>query len=256
MALVADDLRVPTGAFTAVVGPNGSGKSTLLHAVAGLLAVRSGTLSVLGTTPVAGRRSVAYVLQSAAVNPSLPITVRQVVAMGRYSTVGLLGRPSRADRQAVAEALERVELSDLADRQLRELSGGQRQRAFVAQGLAQQADLLLLDEPMSGLDMVSAEAILAIAAEERDAGRSVVMTTHDLDHARLADHLVVLSGKVVAQGRPAEVLVPDVLRRAYGSRLLVLDDSTVAVVDDAHHHATGADHSLCAHDDEHDPPPG
>jgi ABC-type Mn2+/Zn2+ transport system ATPase subunit len=235
---VLDDatFTVPAGALTAVIGPNGSGKSTLLYLLAGLLAADDGELVVLGGPAGTQKARVALVLQSTDVAERLPITVAEVVAMGRFARRGLLGRRRKGDREAVRAAMARMVVADLADRQVNELSGGQRQRVFVAQGLAQEADLVLLDEPVTGLDPVSRQRILDTIAEEVASGRTVVMTTHDLDEAAMADQVLLLADGQVVAGPPAQVLVPDVLRAAYGGRVLVVGTQTV-VVDDPHHHA-------------------
>lgn len=242
---------LPAGAVTSLVGPNGAGKSSLLNAIVGLLPARSGTLTVLGGAPADMRRHVAYVLQSAKVDDQLPITVRETVAMGRYADRGAFRRSTAEDRALVDVALERLEIGDLARRHLHELSGGQRQRVFVAQGLAQQGEVLLLDEPVTGLDVVSRQRILDVVAEERAAGRTVVMTTHDLSEAASTDHVLLLAGRIVAAGPPATVLTADHLADAYGGRLLRLADGMV-LIDDPHHHAHGHDHTVCAEDDEPD----
>lgn len=231
---------VPAGAVTAVIGPNGSGKSTLLYLLAGLLEPTSAsTLEVLGAAPGGDRSRVALVLQSTEVSSRLPVTVRDVVGMGRFARRGLLGWPGRQsrrdDRDAVEVALHRLEVADLAGRQVDELSGGQRQRVFVAQGLAQEAELLLLDEPVTGLDVVSRHRILEVTLEEAAAGTAVVMTTHDLAEAAAADHVLLLADGKVLDGSPEDILVPDVLRSAYGERLLVVGSGHVVVVDDPHH---------------------
>ena len=248
-ALVDVDLALPAGRVTALIGPNGSGKTTLLHLLAGLLAPTSGSVAVLGADPADVRPRVAYVLQTPTVGEHLPVTVREAVAMGRYPRRGALGRLRAADRDAVAVAMDRLDVADLADRQVAELSGGQRQRVLVAQGLAQEADVLLLDEPVTALDVVSRRRILEVVEEERSAGRTVVLTTHDLDEAALADVVVLLAGRVVAAGPPEQVLVPSCLREAYGGRVLVMGEATV-LVDDPHHHAEGHDHTICDDDDE------
>ncbi|CAB4612688.1 unannotated protein [freshwater metagenome] len=240
---------LPAGAVTSLVGPNGAGKSSLLNAIVGLLPVQSGSLSVLGQDPVKARRRVAYVLQSAKVNEQLPVTVREVVTMGRFADRGMLGRLRPSDRAIVDEAIDRLEIGPLVSRHLGELSGGQRQRVFVAQGLAQKAELLLLDEPVTGLDLVSRQRILDVVAEERAAGRTVVMTTHDLSEAADTDHVLLLAGRVVAAGTPAEVLTTEHLASAYGGRLLRLEGGAV-LIDDPHHHAHGHDHTVCHDDDE------
>jgi iron complex transport system ATP-binding protein len=230
-----------TGVLVAVIGPNGSGKSSLLDAIAGLLPLRSGTLEVLGRAPGMQRARVAYVLQSTEVPAHLPMTVREVVTLGRYASSGLLGRIAGTGREAVTRAMARTGVTDLAERHLLELSGGQRQRVLVAQGLASAADLLLLDEPMTGLDVVSRDRIAGVMAEERAAGRTVVFSTHDLQEAAGADVVLLLAGGVVACGPPADVLTEGHLTRAYRGRVLRAEDGSLTVLDDPHHHGDRAD---------------
>jgi manganese transport system ATP-binding protein len=240
-AVDASDFTIPAGRLTAVIGPNGSGKSTILNALAGLLLPRSGTLEVLGRPAGKTRRRVAYVLQATKVNEVMPITVRETVAMGRYALLGPFGFLRGPHRRAYLEAMERLEIADLAGRHLHELSGGQRQRVFVAQGLAQQAELLLLDEPITGLDLVSMERIRTVIAAEIARGTTVVMTTHDVADANRADHVILMSGRVHAEGPPAQALHPDRLSEAYGIALVHLEDGSV-VLDDAHHRPAGERH--------------
>jgi ABC-type Mn2+/Zn2+ transport system ATPase subunit len=231
----AADLTIDAG-ITSLVGPNGSGKSTLLHAIAGLLAPSAGTIAVFGHSPAEVRRRIAYVLQAQHTPAHLPVTVREVVALGRAPVRGAI-RPWRADdRVAVADAIDRVELGRLAGRHLSDLSGGERQRAFVAQGLAQQAELILLDEPTAGLDVASTEQIRRVLDDERAAGRCVVVATHDLIDAADSDHVVLLAGRVVAAGDPAHALAREHLRAAYRGRLLDVSEHVMLVDDDAHHH--------------------
>ena len=233
-------LQVPTlrlrPGVTALVGSNGSGKTTLLHTIAGLLRPVAGRVTVLDRDPVEARGRVAYVLQATAVSAHLLVTVEEVVALARAARRGPVRRLRPTDRQIVRQAMERLDIADLARRQLAELSGGQRQRVFVAQGLAQQAAVLLLDEPVAGLDLPSADRIRNVVAAERDAGSTVLIATHDLDEAAGADEVVLLAGSVVAAGRPEDVLTPAHLRRAYGSSLLDLGDRLVALDDGAHGH--------------------
>jgi len=224
--------EIPQGAVTALIGPNGAGKSTVLHAVAGLLKPRSGSIDVPALQHPAG---VAYVLQATQTNENLPITVRDTVTMGRYASAGLLRRLGRDDHNAVDAAMEALAITDLANRALRELSGGQRQRAFVAQGLAQQAEVLLLDEPITGLDLNSRQHILEAIAAERAAGHAVLVTTHDLGDAAAADHLLLLAGRVVASGPPGDVLTEDHLAAAYGGHLLRVGEGTLILDDHPHH---------------------
>lgn len=241
VAIRESDFSVPGGSRTAVIGPNGSGKSTLLSVVAGLIEPAAGRIEVLGTSAREASSSVAYVLQSAKVNEFLPVTVREVVAMGRYSTLGPFGFFRKLDRDRVDHALERLELSDLAGLHLPELSGGQRQRVFIAQGLVQEHSILLLDEPSTALDIVSAAAIERALEAERSDGCTVIVTTHDLEEAMVADHVLLLAGSVVASGTPAEVLTAHNLTAAYRSRImevdgrLMLDDSAHRPAGEAHH---------------------
>lgn len=231
-ALRDASFEIPVGAHVALIGPNGSGKSSLLRAAAGLLAPRRGSLEV---TARASRGGVSLVLQATEVDASLPLTVTEAVSMARFPHTGVLRRFRSSDRRAVAVALERMDVSHLARRQLRELSGGQRQRVLVAQGLAQEADLLLLDEPVSGLDAVSRQLIDTAVDEECAKGRTVVVSTHDLADAGRADVVLLLAGRVVAAGAPAAVLVDGPLLEAYGGRLVPVGQSLL-LFDDPHHH--------------------
>ena len=238
--------RLPAGRVTAVIGPNGSGKTTLLRAMSGLVTPTRGHLEVLGAPPGSDHVAVAHVMQTEAVNDAVPVTVLEVVRMGRYSRRGVFGRLRPADHAAVAEAMDRMEIGDLAHRHLRELSGGQRQRVFVAQGLAQQADLLLLDEPVTGLDLVSEDRIDRAVADEVAAGRTVVMTTHDVATAARADHVLLLATHLVADGPPDTVLTEEHLGHAYGATAFRTADGAL-VIGDPHVHGariTGHDTAL------------
>jgi len=239
IALEGVSCRLYPESVTALVGPNGSGKSTLLGAISGLIAPRRGTVRVLDDEPARVRRRVAYVLQSTNVDEALPITVREIVAMGCYARRGLLQRLTDDDRRAIDAAMARLRVDDLQRKHLRELSGGQRQRVYVAQGLVQGGDVLLLDEPVTGLDIVSRETILDVVRDERDAGRTVVMSTHDLGEAATADNVVLLANRVVAAGPPADVLTGEWLTKAYEGRLLRLADGVVVVDESQHHHDHG-----------------
>jgi ABC-type Mn2+/Zn2+ transport system ATPase subunit len=241
--LTVASLEIPRG-VTAVVGPNGSGKSTLLHVIAGLLSAGKGVVTVGGQAPHQGRRDIAYVLQAQHASEHLLVTADEVVGLARAATLGAFRPMRRVDRDAVTRATDRLDVTNLGRRHLADMSGGQRQRVFVAQGLAQEADVLLLDEPMAGLDMVSAQAIRAVIEQERAAGRFVLVATHDLDDARQADFVVLLNGRVVAAGPPEAALRPECLREAYGSRVLDLGGHTVAIDDGIHHE----DHEHLHHD--------
>lgn len=234
IALSASSFEISGGGVTAVIGPNGSGKSTLLNVIAGLVEPTSGRAEI-----PAERTRIAYVMQATKVNENLPVTVREVVAMGRYATLGAYRRPGESDRRAVDEAMARMGIAEIASRHLHELSGGQRQRVFVAQGLAQDHDVLLLDEPLTGIDIITAQAIDEVIHAETQEGCAVVMTTHDLSEARLADHVLLLAGRVVAWGSPADVLTEQNLVTAYGPSLLHVEEGRVFLDDPAHRPVVG-----------------
>ncbi len=226
VALSGVDLVVPAGSTLAVIGPNGSGKSTLLGALAGTVQPSAGSTHVTGAAP-------ALVLQSTDVDRSLPITARETVSLARYPTLGLFRWFRSVDRDAIDGALARMAIEDIARRQLHDLSGGQRQRVLVAQGLAQDTDVLLLDEPVTGLDVTSRALILDVIDEEAAAGRTVVMTTHNLDDARRCHQVLLLDTTPIAVGPPAAVLTEEHLRRAFGGRFIRVGDELI--LDDPHH---------------------
>jgi manganese transport system ATP-binding protein len=232
VAMTASSFEITRGQVTAVIGPNGAGKSTVLNAIAGLATPMAGSIHVATSKP--GTRRIAYVLQTTRVNEVLPISVGEVVAMGRYASTGFYRLLTAEDKRKIGIAMERLGITDLASKHLQELSGGQRQRVFVAQGLAQDHDILLLDEPLTGIDLPTAQAIDKVIHDERSRGCAVVMTTHDLSEARVADHVLLLSGRVVASGPPDEVLTAKHLAEAYGESLLHLDESQVFLDDPAH----------------------
>ena len=236
VALDQSSLAIPRGKVTAVIGPNGSGKSTLLGALAGLITPLRGKIAY---GQGIDRSKISYVLQNTKVNETLPVSVREVVTMGRYSGAGVYRPLSRDDRAAVANAMERTGIVELGSRHLRHLSAGQRQRVFVAQGLAQDHDLLLLDEPLTGIDLAAAQAIDQVIHDEINRGCTVVVTTHDLSQARIADHTILLAGRVVASGTSEEVLTADNLATAYGQTLLHLDEGPIFVDDAAHRPVPG-----------------
>lgn len=240
VAVAASSFAIPYASITALIGPNGSGKSTLLNGLAGLKSPDSGSFEFPGHPD--GAPEIAYVLQGTKVNETLPVTVREVVAMGRYSGRGAWRWFGPQDKLAIETAMTRMGITDLANKHLSELSGGQRQRVFVAQGLAQDHSLLLLDEPLTGLDIISARSIDQVIHDEPSRGCTVVLTTHDLDEARVADHVILMSGGVVASGAPATVLTVANLTSAYGANLLHIDGERL-FIDDPHHHPAGGRHT-------------
>ncbi|WP_245976355.1 metal ABC transporter ATP-binding protein [Amycolatopsis palatopharyngis] len=213
-----DQLTIPARQVTAVLGPNGSGKSSLLDAIAGLLTPKAGSVAVFGR-PAGSRRKLAYALQHTDTDAVVPLTVHEVVRMGRYPHRGMLRRLRAADHDAVNDALGRLDIRHLARRQLSELSGGERQRSFVAQALAQQAPLLLLDEPTAALDVPTQQRIAEVMVDECRRGSTIVHTTHSVAAAERADWVLLLAGRLVAAGPPAEVLNDERLAEAYGARM-------------------------------------
>lgn len=229
------DLRVAPGEMLALVGTNGSGKSTLLKTIVGLLEPVGGDLRVLGALPGRQPARLAYLSQFHPNAFVLPLRVRDVVRMGRFANHGLLGRMGRSDEQLVDEALRRTGITGLAGRALRDLSGGQQQRTYLAQVLARRADLLVLDEPTAGVDAAGRTAYERAVAEELARGAAVIVATHDIGEAARADQVVLLAGRVVAQGPPSEVLTADHLLDAFGVGLQRLGVDLIAT-EDPHGH--------------------
>jgi len=228
---VTFDLRA--GEQVAVVGPNGAGKSTLLKAVAGVLAPTTGAVTVYGHGP-GGHICIAYVPQRSVVDWQFPVTVRDVVLMGRIGQLGLFRHPGKRDQAQVHECLELVGIADLANRQINELSGGQQQRMFIARALAQEAELMLMDEPLTGLDVPSQEGIFQLLRDLRARGVTIMLSTHDLDQAvQYFDRVMLLNRRLLGFGEPADVFTPERLMAAYGGHLhlLPVNGGLVAVGD-------------------------
>jgi manganese/zinc/iron transport system ATP- binding protein len=212
------DASFPSGALSAIVGPNGAGKSTLLKAALGLIASDGGQTLIEGRPVRTARDRVAYVPQRDAIDWDFPITVREVVEMGRYAATGWLRRVGRSQAALVDACLERVGMTGYAARQIGELSGGQRQRVFIARALAQQAPVMLLDEPFAGVDARTEASILKLLQELRDEGGSMIVVHHDLATVRSAfDWALLLNVRVVAAGAVGDALAPANVRRAYGA---------------------------------------
>jgi ABC-type Mn2+/Zn2+ transport system ATPase subunit len=233
-APVLDDvhLEVPPGGFTGVVGPSGSGKTTLLRVLLGTLPPTAGTVD---RTP---DLRVGYVPQLQTVSWDFPVTVAQCVLMARRPE-HVWPWPTRSERADVGAALDRLGIGNLADRHIRELSGGQQQRMFLARALVRRPQLLLLDEPTSGVDVQTRHEVLHLLAGLAAEGLSVLLTTHDLNGmAAHLPHLVALNGRVVAIGRPDEVIRPAVLEEVYGARLDVLQHLGIPVVVDRNSHSS------------------
>lgn len=239
IALEDVTLSISTGSLLAIIGPNGAGKSTLLKVIANLLSPWAGNVSVLGSPPGTAASRVAYIPQAESVDWHFPVTVAEVVMMGRVPSIGIGRRPGARDRAAVDHALEAVAMDDARGRQIGELSGGQRRRVFLARALAAEPDLYLLDEPVTGVDATTQEDVMDLLEDETASGKTVIATTHDLAcAAHRFQNAVLVNRRIVAVG-PAKDLVLDqrLLAETYGGHVLVLPDLTggTLVLDDAHH---------------------
>jgi ABC-type Mn2+/Zn2+ transport system ATPase subunit len=221
---------LPAGQLVGIIGPNGAGKTTLLKAILGLVAVERGTVAVHGERPTRRGGLVAYVPQRDAVNWRFPATVADVVLMGRYGRLGWLRRPGTEDRAIARRCLAQVGMQAYAGRAIAELSGGQQQRVFLARALAQEPEVLLLDEPISGVDAPTQETILRILAELAAHGKTLLLTTHDLRcNMEYFDGLLALNRTLIALGPSAQVLTPGVLTRTYGTQIVLADGTSVAL---------------------------
>lgn len=217
------DLDIPPGVMCAIVGPNGSGKSTLLKAALGLVPPVAGHVRFLGRPVAQMRGQIGYVPQRQDVDWDFPTTVRDVVEMGLYRQIGWFRRPGADARARAHAALAEVGMQDYADRQISQLSGGQQQRVFIARALVQDAPILILDEPMAGVDAATEAIIIALLQRLRDRGRTVIVVHHDLTTVEsYFDWLVMLNVQIVAQGRVADVYTPENLRAAYGRQLAMI----------------------------------
>ncbi|MEW6284260.1 MAG: metal ABC transporter ATP-binding protein [Candidatus Eremiobacterota bacterium] len=224
------DVTIQDAQLVGIVGPNGAGKSTLIKAIMGLLPASSGWVKVYGQPFERMRSRVGYVPQRDTVDWDFPVTVRDVVTMGRYGRLGLFRRPGRQDRQMVDECLEKVGMAAFADRQIGNLSGGQQQRVFLARALAQDSQIYLMDEPFVGVDAATESAIVTLLEELRSKGRLALVVHHDLDSARqYFDSILLLNMRVVAYGPTEQVFTPELLRKTYGGRLTILSAVTEAV---------------------------
>jgi len=231
-----DDIsfHLHAGERVAVVGPNGAGKSTLFKVIAGVLAPTSGTVTVSGSRPAA-HVCIGYIPQRAHVDWNFPVNVADVVMMGRSAVMGAFRWPAKRDWEFVRGALDTVELSDLAKRQIGELSGGQQQRMFIARALAQEAELMLMDEPLTGLDLPAQEGVLNLFDTLQKQNVTVMVATHDLDQAeKYFDRVMLLNQKLLGFGASKEVLKPERLIQAYGNRMRLVDSNgNLMALDDA-----------------------
>lgn len=228
VALSNLSFSLKAGEQVAVVGPNGAGKSTLFKLMVGELSPTTGRATLHGSDP-AEHLCVAYVPQRQSVDWNFPVTVEDVVMMGRTAKIGLFRWAKQHDRDIVQQSLERVSATHLAKKQIGELSGGQQQRVFIARALAQEAELLLLDEPLAGLDIPSQDQVFEALDGVTASGITIIIATHDLNMAaKRFDKILLLNGQLVAFGSPGEVLTADNLVTAYGGHLHSQDGVVIA----------------------------
>jgi ABC-type Mn2+/Zn2+ transport system ATPase subunit len=244
LALAGVNLAIPRGAFVGLLGPNGSGKSTLLRSILGIVPAQLGRIRIDGREIGARRDRISYLPQRQHVDFDVPLRVSDVVMMGRLRHTGWFGAPSHEDRDVVAWALETVGISDRRGTPIGELSFGQQQRVFFARALAQQGDIVLLDEPMNGVDTQTQDMFVGLLEAFHAEGKTIVMATHDLNMAAcICDNLCLLAGRLVAYGPVAETFRAEVLQQAYGTHLHFVDMPAPAVhpqvLEDVHHHDGG-----------------
>ncbi len=221
LALDNVNVDIGWGTIVGVIGPNGAGKSTFLKAILGVVPHRDVSLLIGGKPQSVGRKQIAYVPQREEVHWDFPVTVEDVALMGSYGRLGLLGRPSTKDRELARWALDQVGMLDRHHTQIAELSGGQQQRVFLARALVQQGRILILDEPLNGVDASTEETILHLLDDFRKSGGTVLMATHDLDiAARVSDDLCCINRTIIAFGPTAQVFTPQVLARTYGGKIM------------------------------------
>ncbi|WP_257159364.1 metal ABC transporter ATP-binding protein [Corynebacterium cystitidis] len=218
------DIDIPEGIVMGIVGPNGSGKSTTIKAMLSLIDGSSGRTLFFGQPLSKVRRRVGYMPQHSSVDWNFPITVADVVLMGTYGQLGWLRRPGKKEHEQATRAMEAVNITDLANRQIGELSGGQRQRVFLARTLAGEPDLLFMDEPFQGIDHVSQQSIVEVFHTLREQGKTIVVVHHDLSTVPdLCDWVTLISsGTTVASGPVADVFTQDNIQRAYGTTGVVM----------------------------------
>ncbi len=219
------DLRIATGSLVGILGPNGAGKSTLIKTITGQIKALSGWIKIFDQEYKKVCKHVSYMPQRESVDWSFPVSVMDVVLMGRYGKLRLAQRPRPEDYEAARQALARVELLPFANYQIGNLSGGQQQRVFLARALAQESDLYLMDEPFAGIDAATETAIIAVLQDLRAKGKTILVVHHDLATAReYFDHLLLLNMRLVAYGKTQDVFTPENLQTTYGGRLTILTD--------------------------------
>ncbi|MBS4177931.1 metal ABC transporter ATP-binding protein [Lederbergia citrea] len=220
--------EIETGKLVGIIGPNGAGKSTLLKALLGLIPIDKGQVNILGKEIQDIRKKIAYVPQRNNIDWDFPISVLETVLLGTYPNMGVFRKPKRMEKELSYECLKKVGMESFKDRQIGELSGGQQQRVFLARAMAQQTDILFLDEPFVGIDVSSEETIIQILKELRNEGKTVLLVHHDLSKSNeYFDELILLNKELIGCGPVSEVLKPGVIAKAYGGHLSFLREMVV-----------------------------
>jgi len=224
------DYDAPNRALIAIIGPNGAGKSTFIKTCLNLLPRASGQIEFWGRPYPRQRQRIGYVPQRESVDWDFPVSVLDVVCMGRYGKIGWLRPVTRSHREAALACLKQVGMADFAHRQINQLSGGQQQRVFLARALAQEAQLYFMDEPLAGVDAATEKAIVAVLHELKSQGRTVICVHHDLQTVPdYFDHVLLLNTRVIAAGPVASTFTPENLNKTYGGRLTLLDQAAQAI---------------------------
>lgn len=219
------DLTLPQGKLIGIIGPNGAGKSTLIKSVMGLLPLSSGYIKLFDQDLATVRNKVSYVPQRNSVDWDFPVSVLDVVLMGRYAGLGLFKNIRQADKEMAMDCLRKVGMENFANRQISQLSGGQQQRTFLARSLAQQADVYFMDEPFAGVDAATEKTIIQLLQSMTQQGKTIIVVHHDL-HAVTSyfDWLIMLNTRLVAHGATAEIFNRENLQHTYGGKLTLLSD--------------------------------
>ena len=224
------NLAIPAQKKIGIIGPNGAGKSTLLKAIVGLISLESGILKIYGQPLKKVRKKLAYLPQNNDLDYDFPVSVLDVVLMGRYPHLGLIKRPGEKDYQIAKKALKDVGLLELANRQIARLSGGQRQRVFLARALAQKAEIMLFDEPFTGVDKVAENKIYQLLDYCADLDKTIVVVNHDLKKAReYFEQLILINKKIIAVGPANQVFTPDNLNQTFNQQAVILDGKLVVL---------------------------
>lgn len=208
-----------------IIGPNGAGKSTMLKAIMGLMPIDSGSIFVMGKKINEARHLISYVPQRSEIDWNFPVSVKDVIMMGRYKNIGLFKWPTKKDSFIVEKALHELGMQDFANRQIGELSGGQQQRVFLARALAQQTEILMLDEPFVGVDAATESYIWELMHKLKAQGKTIIVVNHDLTNmVKKYDALLLLNQRLVAYGRPSKVFKADTINKAYAGRLTLIEE--------------------------------